>query len=396
MPSISTTAGRATATVSSRPRASRSERRAGRAVYGGVIRPVPVDPALVGRRRAGPFKNGAFINVIRHGGQLLALGEAKRLRDDHGARDGGRVAGRYRRADRPGAHNRRHPRTGELFALTYAVERPLVRFHRIDASGRLVRELPGGARRADDDPRFRADRAAHRAPGLPVVFDLRRPQRGRAAAAVEAGARDADRRGRAGRRSRRVARRRAVLRLPFRQRLRAHGRIVVDYVRHARLGRLGHRPATARRRCTGWPSTSPAAASATSRSPGWCRVPARRTSGCEAMPTRFVYSADADRTLGQQDPPSGTFNAIAKTDTETGGVARHDFGDRMAGEAVFVPRRASRPRTTAIWRCSSSIPPGDQRLRAARRRPCRRRARGGGTAAAAGAAGLHGNWIAHS
>ena len=53
------------------------ERRAGRAIYGGLEHPVPVDPALVRPgENPGPFKNGAFINVLRHGDHLLALGEA--------------------------------------------------------------------------------------------------------------------------------------------------------------------------------------------------------------------------------------------------------------------------------------------------------------------------------
>jgi carotenoid cleavage dioxygenase-like enzyme len=41
-----------------------------------------------------------------------------------------------------GAHNRRHPRTGAMFAITYAVDRPLVRVHQVDAAGRLVRTFP--------------------------------------------------------------------------------------------------------------------------------------------------------------------------------------------------------------------------------------------------------------
>jgi carotenoid cleavage dioxygenase len=72
------------------------ERRAGRAVYGGVMRPRPVDPALVGEYgQKGPFKNGAFSNVIRHGGKVLALCEATT-----GYR--GRVARRHRPAARAG------------------------------------------------------------------------------------------------------------------------------------------------------------------------------------------------------------------------------------------------------------------------------------------------------
>ena len=60
----------------------------------------------------------------------------------------------------------------------------------------------------------------------------------------------------------------------------------------------------------------------------------------EARPTRFVYLPTLTDTLRQQNPPSDTFNCMLKVDTETGSVVRHDFGNRIAGEAVFVPRGA--------------------------------------------------------
>jgi carotenoid cleavage dioxygenase len=37
------------------------------------------------------------------------------------------------------------------------------------------------------------------------------------------------------------------------------------------------------------------------------------------------------------NPPSDTFNTLLKVNAETGDVTRHDFGNRIAGEAVFVP-----------------------------------------------------------
>src|SRR5215470_19715271 len=54
-----------------------AERRAGHAIYGSFTHPVPIDPKLLQPGDPpGPFKNGAFINVIRHGGHLLALDES--------------------------------------------------------------------------------------------------------------------------------------------------------------------------------------------------------------------------------------------------------------------------------------------------------------------------------
>ena len=64
----------------------------------------------------------------------------------------------------------------------------------------------------------------------------------------------------------------------------------------------------------------------------------RANDGREATRTRFVYSATLTDTFGQADPPSATFNAIVKANAESGDVVRHDFGDRVVGEAVFVPR----------------------------------------------------------
>jgi len=52
----------------------RAERRAGSAIYGSFTHPVPIDPALIAPGDPpGPFKNGAFISVLHHGGHLLAL-----------------------------------------------------------------------------------------------------------------------------------------------------------------------------------------------------------------------------------------------------------------------------------------------------------------------------------
>jgi len=60
-----------------RTRAFRAEERVGRAIYGGVMQLRPVDPALLRPSDdPGPFKNGAFIDVLAHGGHLLALSEA--------------------------------------------------------------------------------------------------------------------------------------------------------------------------------------------------------------------------------------------------------------------------------------------------------------------------------
>jgi carotenoid cleavage dioxygenase-like enzyme len=43
-----------------------------------------------------------------------------------------------------------------------------------------------------------------------------------------------------------------------------------------------------------------------------------------------------------EHPTSGTFNAIAKMNADSGECTLHDFGKRIVGEPVFIPRKAGR------------------------------------------------------
>ncbi|MEI9923412.1 MAG: carotenoid oxygenase family protein [Bradyrhizobium sp.] len=117
-----------------------AERRAGQAIYGSFTHPVPIDPKLLqSGDLQGPFKNGAFINVIRHGGHLLALDESTTSYEITMELD---TIGEWKAGtDKPlrlGAHNRRHPKTGALFAIAYSHAEPTVQIHQIDASGNLA------------------------------------------------------------------------------------------------------------------------------------------------------------------------------------------------------------------------------------------------------------------
>ncbi len=118
-----------------------TERRAGRAVYGSFMHPVPIDPALIGPGgNPGPFKNGAFISVLRHGGHLLALNEATTCYELTMDLD---TIGEWKAGTakpiKLGAHNRRHPHTGALFTLAYSEHDPSVEFHVIDTFGTVAR-----------------------------------------------------------------------------------------------------------------------------------------------------------------------------------------------------------------------------------------------------------------
>jgi len=58
----------------------------------------------------------------------------------------------------------------------------------------------------------------------------------------------------------------------------------------------------------------------------------------DALATRYVYVPTLTDTLKLASPPSATFNTMLKVNTDTGAIVRHDFGNRIAGEATFIPR----------------------------------------------------------
>ncbi len=317
------------------------ERRAGRSVYGGVMRPVPVDPALVGPDGpAGSYKNGAFINVIRHGGKVLALCEATTGYEMTMELE---TVGEWRAGtDRPlelGAHNRRHPRTGAMFAITYAVDRPLVRVHQVDAGGTLVATFPLELAAPTMIHDFVLTERHIVILACPLVFDLAAAMRGQsplqwrpelgtriAVVGLDGGPAlwlDAE----------------PFFVFHFANGFEEAGRIVLDYVRHDRLGvmagdRSGRTPPrlhrlaidlAARRiedRCLAGPMVE---------------FP-RANDLLEARPTRYVYAPTLTETFGEGADVAGTFNAVVRVDAHTGDVVRHDFGPRMVGEAAFVPR----------------------------------------------------------
>ncbi|MCE0721616.1 MULTISPECIES: carotenoid oxygenase family protein [Legionella] len=119
------------------------ERKAGKALYGGVMHPAPMDP-----RWAGPedepvaIKNGAFIHIIRHHdiylalsesapaycmtAQLATLGEWKPYQDQH--------------AIEVCAHTRFDPLNGELWFVNYALIPPYLTFYRLDKHGENIQK----------------------------------------------------------------------------------------------------------------------------------------------------------------------------------------------------------------------------------------------------------------
>ncbi len=319
------------------------ERRAGRAVYGGFARPLPVDPALVGADgHPGPFKNGAYISIISHGGHLLALDEAATCYEmtidleTLGLWNAG--------TDQPlalGAHNRRHPRTGALFALAYSIREPVVRVHHIDASGKLVQTFPITLAAPTMLHDFVLTERYIVLLAGPAVFDLQ---------AVQAGQSVLQWRPSLGSRIGIIGLDgSSVLWLEadpffvfhFANAFEHGGDVFIDYVRHDSFG-LGSGRGRRRR-----PSLQRMTIDLTARRVHDAQVAdvavefPRVNDRLHALRTRYVYVPTLTNTLQMANPPSATFNTLLKVDTETGSIVRHDLGNRIAGEACFIPRTAS-------------------------------------------------------
>jgi carotenoid cleavage dioxygenase-like enzyme len=317
-----------------------AERRVGHAIYGSFTHPVRIDPKLLQPGDPpGPFKNGAFINIIEHGGKLLALDEATTCYEM--TAELGTVGEWTAGTDKPirlGAHNRRHPKTGELFTLAYSSERPVVDFHVIDASGNLART-------------FCVDLAA---PAMihdfvlterhvvllvcPAVFDMAaarqhkpflqwRPDMATRIALValdgsETTWFDAD----------------PFFVFHFASAFERGGQVIVDYVRHEKFA-LGYeaqaqQPPTLHRLTIDLANRKVGDAEIAPLLTEFPRINDR----LDALPRRFVYLPTLTSGLLQTNPPSATFNTMMRIDAETGNVLRHDFGNKIAGEATFIPR----------------------------------------------------------
>jgi carotenoid cleavage dioxygenase-like enzyme len=319
-----------------------TERRAGRAIYGSLTHPVPIDPALIGPGGDhGPIKNGAFISVLRHGGHLLALDEASTCYELTMDLD---TIGQWKAGtDKPinlGAHNRRHPKTGTLFTLAYSLREPTVEFHQIDASGNVTKTFSVALAAPTMIHDFILTENHIVLLACPAIFDLQAARSGKpllqwqpnlgtriGLIALDGSSTewlDAD----------------PFFVFHFGNGFERGGDIFIDYVRHDRLN-LGYATAnqkvpTLHRMNIDLSSHKIADAEIADIVVEFPRV----NDGLNALPTRFVYLPTLTKTLQLANPPSATFNTMMKVNTETGNIVRHEFGNRVAGEATFIPRKA--------------------------------------------------------
>jgi carotenoid cleavage dioxygenase len=316
------------------------ERRAGHAIYGSFTHPVPIDPKVLRPGDPpGPFKNGAFINILKHGGKLLALDEATTSYEmTMELETVGEWKAGARRPIKLGAHNRRHPKTGALFTLAYSTTRPVVEFHQIDGAGNLANTFSINLTMPTMIHDFVLTERHIVLLASPAVFDVGaakngqpfmqwRPNLGTRVGLIALDGSstqwlDAD----------------PFFVFHFANAFERKGHIFIDYVRHERLA-LGYgaqveKPPALHRMSIdiGGRKIRDVQVS------GWMTEFPRVNDRFNALPTRFVYLPTLTKTLRQVNPPSATFNTMMKIDSETGNVVLHDFGNRIAGEATFIPR----------------------------------------------------------
>lgn len=322
-----------------------AERRAARAVYGGIASPFPVAPSLTAPDGdPGPFKDGAFIHVIGHAGKRLAMwegGPAYEVTDLLETVDEWRAG-----TDAPldvGPHTRLDPVTGELFLINYAMRPPFLEVLRVDAQGRLSRripvELPAPTMMHDFVLTRRYVVLFH----FPAVFDPAGPEYGEPLLVwrPELGARIGllDRRDpRGGVRWIQTA---PFFAFHFANGYERGNEIVVDYVRHEALvsgdGPEGHTALSSRlhrivvRPEIGTVETRPLSAVSTE----FPRIRDEWTSRA----SRFVYAP-----VCTGSPPAKgcarVFRGLARFDCENGTEEICDLDGGEIGEVVFIPRGA--------------------------------------------------------
>lgn len=118
-----------------------AEQRAGKAIYGGILQPIMPDPKLLGPDGDySPFKNGAFIHIIRHAQQYLAMWEGGPAYEMNAQLE---TLGEWvpKKASTPfniGPHTRYCPKTGELWLINYDLSPPYLTVYRLSPQGVLL------------------------------------------------------------------------------------------------------------------------------------------------------------------------------------------------------------------------------------------------------------------
>lgn len=313
---------------------------AGRALWGGLMTGYTPGADEVGPTLAGTMKDLPDINVVRHGGKLLALAEAAppyaltpELATVGKETFGGSLpAGMC-------AHPKIDPRTGEMVVFTYGLEAPYLTWSVLGPDG-AARRLPTAVPDVDTPVMIHDMAITERYVVLvlgPLYFDVAAAMRGGSLLAwrPDDGTRIALIPRDGG--SVRWAHTDAFWSWHSANAFDAEdGGVVLDYVEWSRPGGLS-------------PNTSPVVGGITR-----ARIdPARGTIARDFLtdPHGMEFPRVDDRRLGRRhdvialgaksgrvELPNGEFDAVLWVDTATGHTVTWDAGDLSVGEPCFVPR----------------------------------------------------------
>ncbi|MEO1191295.1 MAG: carotenoid oxygenase family protein [Pseudomonadota bacterium] len=320
-------------------RGLQAERREGRALYGGLMAPALPQPDIIRPEDdPGPIKNGAFIHILAHAGRLLApyeVSSAYEMTWDLETK--GEWLAESETPLTMGAHTRRHPKTGDLFAIAYSINAPEASLHRIDAQGRLQHTRTVGLAA----PTMLHDFALTERHLVlfcgPVIFDIVAAMQGGALLQwrPEMGTRigliplDGG--------PERWLEAPASFSFHLTNAFERGGEVVLDYVRYESFS-FGGDPKVKASPPRHHRMRLPANGGAVQET---ClsKLPAefpRSDQGFESLPTRVIFSPTMRKP--SRAPAGASFDSLLRIDAETGESQLQSFPGCAVGEAAFVPK----------------------------------------------------------
>ncbi len=318
-----------------------AEKKAGQALYGGIRKPIPTDPKLIGKDGdPGPIKDGAFIHVIRHAQRIFAMyeqGMAYEVTQElktigpwcpDGATSPFNV----------NAHTRYDSRTQELFAFTYGLQPPYLRYYALNSEGILIKNIPVDKSHSSMMHDFVLTENYLVFFDCPAIFDLN---------AMKTGGNMLSWKPELGVKIILVHRKTdALISIEtetffvyhFANAFEKDNHIIVDYVRHEKLF-LGSNSEPKRQ-----PNLYRAHINIQNKSVKHTQLDdhtvefPRINDALHAEVHHFVYAPT--RTISDKNT---TFNALIKYDTEKQAMAVHDFGKSIEiGEPIYIPKENSK------------------------------------------------------
>lgn len=120
-----------------------AERKAGQALYGGILNPIiPESKYFDDKKDISPFKNGAFIHVIRHANKYIAMYEGDvAFEIDRDLKTIGKWHPDGEKNIEIGPHTRLDPENGELWLINYSFEKPYLKVYTLDKTGKIIKNV---------------------------------------------------------------------------------------------------------------------------------------------------------------------------------------------------------------------------------------------------------------